>query len=285
MSDPSPFRPDLYKDKTILVTGGSSGIGFGIAESFARHGARTLITGRSQERLDEAAKRLLEYGVEVDGFAFDVRDKEAVGATAQTVVDRFGPLDVLVNNAAGNFVVPFSMMSENAWQAVIDIVLQGTFNTTRAFGRAMIDAGKAAKKTEGAPLDRSILNIVAGYAWTGSPGVSHSGAAKAAVLNLTKSLGVEWAEVGVRVNAISPGPIEATGGSSKLWEEGGPEVADLVLKSVPMRRFGTPRDIGQVALFLASPAAGYVTGTCMVVDGGSDARGPLGFDQLLPRWV
>lgn len=284
MLEPSPFRPDLFKDKTILVTGGSSGIGFGIAELFARHGARTLVTGRDPDRLDGASKRLMEHGVEADAFAFDVRDKDAVQATAEAVRERFGPLDVLVNNAAGNFVVPFSMMSDNAWQSVIDIVLQGTFNITRAFGRAMIDAGKTAKKA-GAPVDRSILNIVAGYAWTGSPGVSHSGAAKAAVLNLTKSLGVEWAEVGVRVNAISPGPIEQTGGAEKLWEEGGEEVAEMVLKTVPMRRFGTPQDIGNAALFLASPGAAYITGTCTVVDGGSDARGPLGFDQLMPRWV
>lgn len=286
MPDPSsPFRSDLFAGKTMLVTGGTSGIGLGIADAYAAHGARTLVTGRDQERIDTTVARLHDHGIEAEGFAFDVRSREEVDKVANDVHARYGVLDGLVNNAAGNFVVPFAMMSDNAWKAVIDIVLGGTYNCTRAFGQKMAEEGKGEMKTGDGVTDRHILNIVAGYAWTGAPGVSHSGAAKAAVMNLTKSLAVEWATVGVRLNCISPGPIQDTGGASKLWEEGGEEVKEMVKQATPMKRFGTPAEMGSVAVFLQSPAASYVTGAVIVADGGGDARGPLGFDQLMPRWV
>lgn len=272
----SVFRPDLFEKKTVLVTGGSSGIGFGIAKAFARHGAHVFVTGRDKEKLGAAVDTLLDEHDYVEGHAFDVRERDTVTEIADMLHEDYGPMDVVVNNAAGNFMVPFGQMSDNAWDAVTDIVLKGTANVTKAFGRHMAHAGRVEAR-ESRPIDRSILNIVAGYAWTGAPGVSHSGAAKAGVLNLTKSVAVEWAPAGVRANAISPGPISDTGGASKLWESehAPPGMGKMIQNTVPMHRFGTPDDVGAAALWLGSVGAGYVTGTCVVVDGGMDAVGPF----------
>ena len=187
-------------------------------------------------------------------------------ASCEAFVDAAGPVDVLVNAAAGNFPSPFSALSENAFNAVVDIVLKGTANVSRSFGGRM-HAGRGG----------AILNLVAGYAWTGAPGVSHSGAAKAGVLNLTKSLAVEWAPQ-VRVNAVSPGPIDGTEGMRRLGDDLG--LRPAVERSVPLGRMGTPGEVAQACVFLASPAASYVTGACLVVDGGQDAKGPFG-DLLL----
>lgn len=284
----SPWRPDLFDGKKVLITGGSSGIGYGIAHGFAAHGAHVIITGRDKDKLATAVNGLLNYHDYVEGHAFDVRDRDAVNQVADTLKDAFGPLDVLVNNAAGNFLSTWLSMSENAWDSVIDIVLNGTANVTRAFGEPMFMDG-ISKKMMGQPYpDRSVINIVAGYAWTGAAGVSHSGAAKAAVQNLSKSLATEWGPAGVRVNTIAPGPIEGTGGSAKLWDgaegkDGQPsmdpeqkeKMEKMLLRSVPLGRTGTIDEMGQAALFLASPAASYVTGTCLVADGGMDAVGPF----------
>jgi NAD(P)-dependent dehydrogenase (short-subunit alcohol dehydrogenase family) len=252
---PSPFRADLFASQRVLVTGGSSGIGLAIAQGFLDHGADVHILGRDADRLARAQKALGPMSV---AHAADVRDSARIEALAEDLGKGRG-VDVLVNAAAGNFPVPFSAMSENAWRTVIDIVLHGTANTCRSVGGRMRGG--------------SILNIVAGYAWTGAPGVSHSGAAKAGVLNLTRSLAVEWAPK-VRVNAVSPGPIDGTEGIKRLADDLGLR-SDLE-RSVPLRRLGKVEEVAQACLFLASPAASYITGTCLVVDGGQDARGPFG---------
>lgn len=252
------FDPSAYAGRKVLVTGGSSGIGLGIAKGFLRHGAEVHILGRSQEKLD--AVREQPEGT-LHGHSADVRDVDALQALAKEL----GTLDVLVNGAAGNFPVPFSLMSDNAWNSVIDIVLQGTVHTTRAFGQPMWDANDG--------QDRAILNIVAGYAWTGAPGVSHSGAAKAGVLNLSKSLAVEWAPR-VRVNCVSPGPIGGTEGMKRLAEDLG--LGDAVVRGIPAARMGTADDVAQASLFLCHPAASFVTGVVLPVDGGQDAVGPFG---------
>ncbi len=253
----SVFRNDLYAGQHVLITGGATGIGFGISQAFAAHGADVTIISRNEERLEAACQTIRDAGGKAQWRSADVRDADALRAIAKELP----PVDVLVNAAAGNFPTPFSAMSTNAWDSVQDIVLGGTVNATRAFGEPMLDHGGC------------ILNIVAGYAWTGAPGVSHSGAAKAAVLNLTKSLAVEWAPK-VRLNAISPGPIGGTEGMKRLGEDLG--LGDAVVKSVPLRRMGDVDDIADGCLFLASGAADYVTGTCLVVDGGQDAVGPFG---------
>lgn len=260
----SVFRDDLFARRSVLVTGGATGIGLGIAMAFARHGAHVHIASRNGSNLKVAASDLGHAGMGgAEYHILDVRDADAVEALAEEV----GPVDVLINAAAGNFPAPFSAMSRNAWQSVIDIVLHGTANCTRSFGERMLAA-------EGGPEGgRSILNIVAGYAWTGAPGVAHSGAAKAGVLNLTKSLAVEWAPA-LRLNAVSPGPIGGTEGMKRLGEDLG--LAGVVEKSVPLGRMGTVEDIADACLFLASPAASYITGACLVVDGGQDAVGPFG---------
>ena len=253
------FRNGLFAGKTVVVTGGATGIGFAIAEAFKRLEADVHLLSRDQGRLDAAVKRLKAVGMgRAEAHSADVRDSARVEAIAEKV----GAVDVLVNAAAGNFPSPFSALSENAFNTVVDIVLKGTGNTTRSFGGRM-QRGRGG----------SILNVVAGYAWTGAPGVSHSGAAKAGVLNLTKSLAVEWAPK-VRVNAVSPGPIDGTEGMKRLGDDLG--LRPAVEKSVPLGRMGQPDEVAQACVFLASPAASYVTGACLVVDGGQDAKGPFG---------
>lgn len=251
----SVFRDDLYNGRHVLVTGGATGIGFAIAKAFAEHGAQVTIVSRNEERLQKACD---DIGHGAQWRSADVRDTDRLSAIASELP----PVDVLVNAAAGNFPTPFSAMSQNAWQSVQEIVVTGTVNATRAFGEPMLEREAC-----------SIINIVAGYAWTGAPGVSHSGAAKAAVLNLTKSLAVEWAPK-VRLNAVSPGPIGGTEGMKRLGEDLG--LGDAVVKSVPLRRMGDGGDIADACLYLGSAAADFVTGACLVVDGGQDAVGPFG---------
>lgn len=259
----SIYRDDLYAGKHVLVTGGATGIGFGIASGFASHGADVTLVSRNEGRLSAACEALVAAGGKAQWRSADVRDAEALDAIAKELP----VVDVLINAAAGNFPTPFSAMSSNAWQSVQDIVVGGTVNATRSFGESMAPGS-------------SIINIVAGYAWTGAPGVAHSGAAKAAVLNLTKSLAVEWAPR-VRLNAVSPGPIGGTEGMKRLGEDLG--LGDAVIQSIPMGTMGSAEDIANACMYVASDAAKFVTGACLVVDGGQDAVGPFGaiFQSLL----
>lgn len=254
----SAFRADLFSGKSVLVTGGATGIGFGVAQAFHALGAQVTLLSRNEAHLGSAVAKL---GPRAAFHVADVRDGPAIAAAAKAL----GPQDVVVNAAAGNFPAPFDALTENAWRTVVDIVLNGTANVCRSFGPALRQRGGC------------VLNIVAGYAWTGAPGVAHSGAAKAGVLNLTKSLAVEWAPQ-VRVNAVSPGPIDGTEGMKRLGDDLG--LRPAVEKSVPLRRMGRIDEVANACLFLASPAASYVTGAVLVVDGGQDAKGPFG-DLLL----
>jgi NAD(P)-dependent dehydrogenase (short-subunit alcohol dehydrogenase family) len=259
----SPFRPSLFGGQTVVITGGATGIGFAIAQAFARLDANVALLSRNEERLKQAVATLATLGKGKASYQVaDVRDAAAVEKAAKAV----GAVDVLVNGAAGNFPVPFSAMSANAWTTVVDIVLHGTANTCRSFGSRMLE-GKGG----------SILNIVAGYAWTGAPGVAHSGAAKAGVLNLTKTLAVEWAPK-IRVNAVSPGPIDGTEGMKRLADDLG--LRPSLEKAVPLQRMGQGVEVANACVYLASPGASYVTGICLAVDGGMDAKGPFG-DLLL----
>ncbi|AKU92174.1 Glucose 1-dehydrogenase [Vulgatibacter incomptus] len=242
-----------------MITGGGTGMGLAIAKEFARLGANVVIASRKAEVLEKAAEEIRQgaaAGAEVAWFPLDVRQPDAVEEVAAKVTERFGFAEILVNNAAGNFVVPASQLSVNGWKSVIDIVLNGTFYCTEAFGRRMIEAKKG-----------SIVNMVATYAWTGGPGTVHSAAAKAGVLSLTQTLAVEWGLHGIRVNAIAPGPIEQTGGAEKLFSV--PSVAEAVRKGVPLGRFGRPEEIAWAAAYLVSDYAAYVNGACIVADGGA----------------
>ncbi|MEK6984963.1 MAG: SDR family oxidoreductase [Candidatus Thermoplasmatota archaeon] len=250
------LRPGLFAGKSVVVTGGSTGIGLAIAAGFKRFEADVHILSRKPEHLATASKHLAGFGMgRVTTHSVDVRDGAAVAAVAAKI----GPVDTLINAAAGNFPTPFDAMSPNAWGTVVDIVLNGTANSCRAFRPQLQPGG-------------SVLNIVAGYAWTGAPGVAHSGAAKAGVLNLTKSLAVEWAPL--RVNAISPGPIDGTEGIKRLADDLG--MRPVLTKGVPLGRMGQADEIAQAALWLASPGASFVSGACLTVDGAMDAKGPFG---------
>lgn len=248
---------DTLQGRVAVITGGSSGLGLAMAEYFGRIGASVVITGRSRERLDAAAGRLREGGVQALTVPMDVRNPEQVDATLSKALEEFGHVDILVNNAAGNFVVRAEDLSVNGWNAVVNIVLNGTFYCTRAFGKHWIDSGRPG----------TILNVIAAYAWTGGPGTVHSAAAKAGVLAMTRTLAVEWARHRIRVNAIAPGPVDKTGGARALWPNAAAE--EKVRASVPVGRLGEPEEIAHAAAYLVSDYAGFINGECLVVDGGA----------------
>lgn len=259
----TPFRDDLLEGKTALVTGGATGMGLAMTRAFAAHGARVLICSRKEENLKAAADQVAnEFGKKVLYKVCDVREPDQVDAVMAEAERAFGHLDILVNNAAGNFLVPFDQMSRNAWNAVINIVLNGTFNVSKAAFPLLAKKGGA------------VTNMVATYAWGAAPFVSHSGAAKAGVLNLTKSLALEWASHQIRVNALAPGAVITKNASGNLGfaDE---ESQQRLLDTIPARRFGTSDEMALAALWLSSPAAAYVTGECLVVDGGQWLSGGM----------
>jgi NAD(P)-dependent dehydrogenase (short-subunit alcohol dehydrogenase family) len=248
------FRNDLLSGRVVLITGGGSGLGLAMATAFAAHGARLSLVGRNAERLAGAASSFGDPA-SVHTCVADVRDPAAVEAAVQSAIDRFGRVDILVNNAAGNFLAATEDLSPNAFDAVVRIVLHGTFHMTTAVGRHMIERGGGV-----------ILNILATYAWTGSAFVVPSAAAKAGVLAMTRSLAVEWAQYGIRLNAIAPGPFPTEGAWSRLFPS--PEVQELALERIPLGRFGRPEELTNLALFLVSDAAPYINGECVTIDGG-----------------
>lgn len=254
-STPSIFRSDLFADQVVLVTGGGSGICRGITQAFAAHGARTVITSRSQERLDATAAELeAATGQPCLAHAADVRDPDAVAAVFAATLERFGRLDLVVNGAAGNFLAPAAALSPKGYRTVLDIDAVGTFTVCRA-------AFDAWFKEHGG----QIINISATLQYLGTPFQVHAASAKAAVDVLTRTLAVEWGPLGIRVNGIAPGPIEGTEGMDRLAPG---DLKAKLTRRIPLGRFGTIDEIAHTALFLASPAASYMTGATVVVDGG-----------------
>ncbi|KIL44704.1 2,4-dienoyl-CoA reductase [Jeotgalibacillus soli] len=244
-------------EKVIIITGGSNGMGKYMASRFVKDGHAVLITGRDEEKLESAQKELQSEKGKIEHFQMDVRQPEMAEEMIKEAVRKFGRVDGLVNNAAGNFICPVEKLSPNGWKSVIDIVLNGTFYCSKATGAYWIENG----------IKGSIINMVATYAWNAGAGVAHSAAAKAGVLSLTRTLAVEWGhQYGIRANAIAPGPIERTGGADKLWES--EEAAERTLASVPLGRLGTPEEIAALAAFLFSDEAGYINGDCITMDGG-----------------
>ena len=241
-------------ERVVLVTGGGSGLGRAMALELGRLGARVAVLGRRREPLEETVK-LLGGGCAVSA---DVREPEAVAAAFDAAEAELGPITTLVNNAAGNFHVQAEDLSPNGWRAVVGIVLDGTFHCSRELGQRVIARGGDIAQ---------IVNIVASYAWTGGPGTVHSAAAKAGVVNLTRTLAVEWAPHGIRVNAISPGPVDTAETRERLWPT--EEIREHLLRRVPLGRFGSPEEIAHACAYLVSDFAGYVTGDVLTVDGGA----------------
>ena len=250
----SIFRDRLLAGKTAFVTGGGSGIGQRMAERFAEHGAKVMLVGRKQEKLDAVASAIESSGGTAATASLDVRDYPAVEAALQKTRDQFGEIDILVCGAAGNFPAPVLGMSANGFKAVIDIDLLGTFNTCRAAYAHLRKPGAA------------IISISASHASMPIANQSHVCAAKAGVDLLTRTLAVEWGPAGIRANCITPGPTDDTEGMRRLAPT--PEIRRKVEDAVPLRRFGTKDELADLALFLCSEAAAYITGAVYVCDGG-----------------
>jgi NAD(P)-dependent dehydrogenase (short-subunit alcohol dehydrogenase family) len=262
----STFQPNLLAGKVAFVTGGGSGIGRRMAERFAEHGAKVMLVGRKQEKLDDAAAAIQAMGGTAATHATDVRDYAGMEAAFQSARDGFGEIDIVVCGAAGNFPAPVLGMSANGFKAVIDIDLIGTFNTCRA--------GYEHLRKPGA----SILAISASHAFQPIANQAHVCAGKAGVDLLIKTLALEWGPAGVRCNCITPGPTADTEGMLRLAPT--EEIRKQVESAIPLRRYGTKDELASLALFLCSPAAAYITGGIYVCDGGSSlARSSVGITK------
>lgn len=243
-----------YRDKVVFVAGGTSGINLGIARGFAAAGARVAVLSRKAEKVESAVAELKALGGKARGFAVDVRDFEGIGAALQQTAESWGPLDVLVSGAAGNFLSPAATLSSNAFKTVVDIDLLGTFNVLRAAFAHLRKPGAC------------VVNITAPQAWLPTPFQIHACAAKAGVDQVTRTSALEWGPLGIRVNGIAPGPIADTEGMRRLAPNA--EVTRNIINSIPCRRYGTVEEIAKAALWLCSEDASYISGVILPVDGG-----------------
>ena len=267
------FDKELLKGKSIIVTGGGTGLGKSMATRFAELGANLVITSRRQEVIDKTAEELRDHGGKVLAIACDVRAPEQVNDMVSQTVDEFGKIDILLNNAAGNFISPTEDLSPNAFKTIVDIVLNGTFNCTQA-------AGKVMREKDGGV----ILNIVTTYAWTGSGYVVPSASAKAGVLAMTRSLAVEWAKYGIRTLAIAPGPFPTKGAWSRLAPPG-LGIEKKMRNRVPLKRVGEHIELANLASYLVSDQAAYINGEVVTIDGGEWLQGAGEMNELekLPK--
>src|SRR5687768_12298838 len=265
------LQANTFANRVGIITGGATGIGFAIAQELTRLGARVILASRKEENLGKAVEQIRSETSRADAAHFhvlDVRDAEAVEAMAAKVESDFGGIDFLVNNAAGNFIVPAEQLTVNGWNSVIGIVLNGTFYCSSAVGKRMIARSKGGV----------MLNVIANYAWTGGPGVIHSASAKAGVLAMTRTLAVEWARHKIRVNAIAPGPVDTPGAAERLFPD--PMIMEGIRKTIPLRRFANLEEVANAATYLLSDYASYVTGENFVIDGGQWLSGSDYFTRL-----
>lgn len=256
------FQSNTFKDQVVLVTGGRSGIGFQIAKDMLQLGATVIICSRKEAQLKEAAEKLSEFGA-VDYQACDIRNTEEIQALAAMIKEKHGKLDVLVNNAGGQFPVLAEYLNDKGWNAVINNNLNGTFYMIREMANAFFIPQKQG----------NIVNIIADM-HRGFPGMIHTGAARAGVENITKTLAQEWSDFNIRINCVAPGIIESSG-----LDTYPPQVQDMFAeakKAIPLKRFGDVKDISNAVAFLASPLASYITGISLYVDGAQH----LNYDKM-----
>lgn len=270
------FKEDTLAGKTILITGGGSGLGLAMAKGFAACGADIAICGRTEEKLKKAVQEIQSVRKEakIRYYQTDVRDYDGVTSMFKQAIKDFGSLEGLVNNAAGNFLSASEDLTPGGFKAVVDIVLHGSFNCTHIFGNYLID-----NKKEG-----NILNMVATYAeGTGSAFVLPSACGKAGVLAMTRSLAYEWAEYGIRLNAIAPGPFPTEGAWSRLVPH--KEMEKKFVGKVPLKRYGKHEELANLSIFLMSDLSAYITGECVVIDGGERlSAGQFNFiDEFMSR--
>ena len=265
------LRDDALIGKVIVITGGGSGLGKAMTKYFMELGAKVAITSRDLEKLKTTSAELVsETGGTCLPVQCDVRHYEEVEAMLQEVLKAYGKVDVLLNNAAGNFISPTERLSANAFDTIIDIVLKGSKNCTLAFGKHWIDTKQESS---------TILNIVTTYAFTGSAYVVPSATAKAGVLAMTRSLAVEWAKYGIRTNAIAPGPFPTKGAWDRLLPGDLKEKFDLS-KKVPLKRVGDHQELANLAAYLVSDFSAYINGEVIVIDGGEWLKGAGQFNLL-----
>ena len=268
----SMLPADTFAGDTVFITGGGTGLGKAIASEFARCGASIAIASRTEEHRRAGVAAMQEIGAPAFETFVDVRDPDSITAAFDATEAALGPVTILINNAAGNFEVPAEKMSPNAWKAVVDIVLNGTFYCCREFGLRRMAAGDGG----------AILNIGATYSWTGGPGTSHSAAAKAGVTNLTQSLAVEWAPDDIRVNCLAPGYFPLPDRSDGGWVTPEGKAKLRRASTIPGQRVGEGQELGWAATYLCSPFAAYLTGHTLVLDGANWLRRNLRMPEFEP---